>query len=393
MSRFLPLRANLEWLKKAAKDRLQQMQRDGSDARLHTAQLELARDYGFANWAAMVQHVETVRAQLHQAFPVLRNAPFPAEEVAADDADLIKLLGAVRAGETTVVMQILQARPALANVYGPAGLAPLHLAAQCNDARLAIVLLAYQADPLALIRGSGHDALSWAATCNAPDFARALIRLAVPPDLFAAAGLGLLPEVQACFDDLGELLPQASRTGSSRYAPDGSRLPCPPSRPVEQISDALAFAARNGHVEVVRFLLTRPIDLAFRAFLGATPLHWAVFSGCPATVALLRDAGADSALLDETLQCPAELFGICAAASWGWLVKVKALLDAEPQLLRAGQGQTSALHEAAAGGHLAVVCDLLDRGADPDMRDRRGLTPRERALEKGHTAVAAIFPV
>ena len=28
MSRFLPLRANLEWLKKAAKDRLQQMQEE-----------------------------------------------------------------------------------------------------------------------------------------------------------------------------------------------------------------------------------------------------------------------------------------------------------------------------------------------------------------------------
>ena len=85
--------------------------------------------------------------------------------------------------------------------------------------------------------------------------------------------------MQACFDATGVLIPGALRTGSSRFAPDRSRLPCPPPTAREQVSDALYIACRNGQTEVVRFLLGKHPDLSFRAYLGATPLHWAYFGG------------------------------------------------------------------------------------------------------------------
>ena len=118
--------------------------------------------------------------------------------------------------------------------------------------------------------------------------------------MFCAAGIGALEHVQSHFDAAGELRPNASQTGSSRFAADGSWLPCPPATPREKISDALYIACRNGQAEVVRFLLGKDPDLSFRAFLGATPLHWAYFGGSRAVVELLEKSGADAEARDNT---------------------------------------------------------------------------------------------
>ena len=61
MSRNLPARPNLEFLKKEAKSLLDVLlQRDGA-AQLADAQHALARDYGFASWPKLKAHVESVR--------------------------------------------------------------------------------------------------------------------------------------------------------------------------------------------------------------------------------------------------------------------------------------------------------------------------------------------
>ena len=60
MSRELPARPNLEFLKKEAKDLLLELQRRNPSAQLSAAQHELARDYGFASWPKMKAHVEAL---------------------------------------------------------------------------------------------------------------------------------------------------------------------------------------------------------------------------------------------------------------------------------------------------------------------------------------------
>src|SRR4029077_16354798 len=124
----------------------------------------------------------------------------------------------------------------------------------------------------------------------------------------------------------GVLVPGASRTGSSRFAPDGLRLPCPPLTAQEQVSDALSIACRNCQAEVVRFLLGKQPDLSFRAYLGATPLHWAYFGGSRTVVELLEQNGADTAVRDEALGCTPRSFGICVPANWGFAFLVRARL-------------------------------------------------------------------
>ena len=62
MSRTLPARPNLDYLKKEAKDRLDVLRRTDPSAQLADAQFALAREYGFASWPTMKAHVEAVPA-------------------------------------------------------------------------------------------------------------------------------------------------------------------------------------------------------------------------------------------------------------------------------------------------------------------------------------------
>ena len=60
MSRHLPDRPNLEYLKKEAKSLLDTMQQSNRSAQLADAQHALARDYGFASWPKLKAHVESI---------------------------------------------------------------------------------------------------------------------------------------------------------------------------------------------------------------------------------------------------------------------------------------------------------------------------------------------
>lgn len=311
--------------------------------------------------------------------------------VAPDDPDLIHLLKLVSDGEAQAVAEMLARRPALVNAHGPDGQTPLHVAAESNDPRIGAYLIARGADPNATFGQSGHTPLSWAVTCHALEFAQTMVRLGHQADLFCAAGMGSIESVTSWFDAGGALRPNPSRTGSSRMAPDGSRLPCPPATPVELISDALYIACRNAHAAVVRFLLTKEPDLSFRAYLGATPLHWAYFGGSHDVIDLLTRAGADTTLRDDALHATPRAFGICTLANWGFGFLVRERLRQDSTLALVLDG-TSPLHEAARGGHVEIVQRLLAAGADPECRDSSGKIAADLAAENGHAAIVDVLP-
>jgi len=63
MSRELPDRPNLEFLKKQAKALLRDLQEKQPEAQLADAQHALAREYGFSSWPALHAHVEQIAAR------------------------------------------------------------------------------------------------------------------------------------------------------------------------------------------------------------------------------------------------------------------------------------------------------------------------------------------
>jgi len=359
----LPDRPNLEYLKKLAKDTLQDLRRADAGARLADAQRVVARHHGFTSWRALRAHLDAVS----RAVPPDRTS---------------ELFEAIERGDEAAVGRLLDADPALAGARDAHGQTPLLAAVDAHRAGLIAVLLSRGADPHAVYAHSAHTPLSWAVTAEAFDAAGALLRAGVEPDLFCAAGLGDVERVRGFFGADGRLKPGASRTGSSRFAPDGTRLPCPPESDPEIVADALYIACRTGRDDVVRELLTRGPDLSFRAFAGATALHWAYFAGAPGVVALLLAAGADPTLRDPVLGCTPEVFGICFPASVGWTAKVRQRLADAPRLVAAESARGGPLHEAARAGALDAVKALLAAGADPARRNSEGKTAVDLARER-----------
>jgi hypothetical protein len=120
---------------------------------------------------------------------------------------------------------------------------------------------------------------------------------------------------------------------------------------------ALMGAARGASVDVLRILLSRGAHATTTDKRGCSALHWAVAqpddTGQAACVRVLLDAGADINARDE--------------------------------------GGTTPLMNAAWFGGMNAVRELLQRGADPQLRDDKDRNARDLASERGHTAVAAIL--
>jgi ankyrin repeat protein len=367
----LPDRPNLEYLKKLAKEKLQDLQRADASAQLADAQLAVAREHGFASWRKLRAHLDALRP----AGEPSGRAELPREQIE-------EFYGAIYRADEATVERMLTVEPALVNARHPDGTTPLLAAADRNRPGLIALLLARGGDPDGVYAHSAHTPLSWAVTSEHFEVAEALRRGGVEADLYCAAGLGDARVVEAFFDAEGRLQDGASTTGSSRYAPDGTRLPCPPPSAREVVSDALYIACRNGKEEAVRVLLSHAPDLSFRAFAGGTPLHWAYFSGSRAVIEALLQARADPTLRDDVLRCTPRAFGICWPASVGWVSKVRQRLANDPTLVNIMDAGRAPLHLAAKEGHLGVAKLLIEAGADVNLRSAEGKTALDLAGEQ-----------
>jgi len=231
-----------------------------------------------------------------------------------------QILAAAQHGNVERVQELLAGDPALVNTKGEYDKAPLHWAAEKNNDRLAKVLLAAGAD-ISAETTWGSTPLQWAANMGSRQVADLLLEngAASQLNMWAAAGLGMLDVVQSFFLSPGKLKPNAGQTRSRKLA-DGQwgRTP-PPESYTELVSEAFYIAARNGHLEVAKFLLEKGADINCRGFFGAPGVHWAAINGHKEMVDFLIARGADIHLRDEE-------FG---ATPLGW-----ALEGQEPEIAR-----------------------------------------------------------
>lgn len=152
----------------------------------------------------------------------------------------------------------------------------------------------------------------------------------------------------------------------------------------------LHLACTEGHANIAELLLVNNADPAARDSLGRTAVDDAITNGHRAILRVLRQYGADiprhlmGAHSDSQHQLGLDLVENAA----------KGRINAVTKCLHNGANPNfqdydnrSALHLAAVQGHIDVVEILLQAGADAQVRDRWGATPRDEALKQDQTAV------
>jgi len=147
-SRPLPDDASLEWLRKHAKRRLDEIRRTTPDAKLAGAQLAVAREYGFASWRALKAHIDALSLEG-------------------------KAFVAAREGDATTLRELLDAHPQLLHARDkPYAHTLLHAGAR----HLPVVelLLERGLDPDAREEGDNTTPMYWAAAAGELEVVRRL---------------------------------------------------------------------------------------------------------------------------------------------------------------------------------------------------------------------------
>uniref|UniRef100_K3WJY8 Uncharacterized protein n=1 Tax=Globisporangium ultimum (strain ATCC 200006 / CBS 805.95 / DAOM BR144) TaxID=431595 RepID=K3WJY8_GLOUD len=169
----------------------------------------------------------------------------------------------------------------------------------------------------------------------------------------------------------------------------------------------LIWAARNGYVEVMDYLVANGGDLEVTSFggmraihhavnqsrlpvvarlielgtnvevqddAGNTPLHFAASRGILNPITLLLNAGAKVNALNKQDVTP-----LMKAVNAGHLTTIEKLIDHEANVNQVNSEGNSALHLAARGGFAPLVKALVEARAATSARNKLGKTPKEIA--------------
>merc|ERR1712228_109573 len=147
---------------------------------------------------------------------------------------------------------------------------------------------------------------------------------------------------------------------------------------------ALTLACFQGRHEVVSLLLDRKANVEHRAKTGLTPLMEAASGGYTEVGRVLLDKGAD--VNAAPVPSPRDT-ALTIAADKGHYRFVELLLSRGAQVDVRNKKGNSSLWLAANGGHLDVVQLLYSAGADIDSQDNRKVSCLMAAFRKGHSKV------
>ena len=424
--RLLPGHPSLEQLRNQAKDllgaaragdasalaRMTATGRSAGRARiaLADAYLAIAREYGFPSWPKLVRHIEGIGSGGFVLQPLIRPAELsPGRQwtlpggVRVTTEDVFAVFTGARDGDLAAVQRLVTRTPALATVeynYTP----PIHFAVREGHLRLTEFLLDHGADPayrsypfkealLTFAEDRGHEEV--AALLRS----RLARRFSVAPGteaIIAAAARGDLAAVEAELSRNPALARAGNETGDT----------------------ALHHAAKHGHLNVVRALLSAGANVDAVRGDGYRPLHCALMpnwfftvgSGARAQIAdLLLSHGAQYTIFVAALRGDDEFVRnalardrslpnfedschhrvLSAAVRRGDVRMTKQLLErgADPNLPEEGAPRGLSLWIAVNDRHRELVRLLLAHGADPNAEVDSSGTPMSQAEAKGDSEI------
>src|SRR6266496_1683197 len=391
----LPPRPNLDQLKRQAKELLQA----GKAPALHDAQTLIAREYGFASWNKLRDHVEAVTLEFDAAVNEFLEA---ATDGRGDRAERILALHpkiaaanihtALVLGDADAVQARLERDPSLATKPGgPRGWQPIHyicytaLGSRAGDlAAIARRLISLGADPNTRFPWLHHNVrrpVLWGASRQAQSLPLVLALLdagADPNDgvtlpLAASAGdIAVLESLLAYGANVDQAW--ASDGATALYAIlNWSRTPDGVLWLLEHGADPNAVFAENGEtplhvvarawdVPLAEAMVARGADIERKRADGRTPYAVAELNGNRAVADWLRAHGASPDL--------PEVDRLVAACSRGDRAAAEALLAKNPGLRNEiTDDHYIALHQAAERDDVRALEAMLACGFDPNRPD------------------------
>jgi ankyrin repeat protein len=389
-SASLPESPNLDWLRKQARRRLNELRKTDPSVKLADAQFDLSKQYGFTSWRALKTHVDSLTIDG-------------------------QLFAAAREGDVNTLKTLLDKYPD--KLYArakPYEWTLLHAAAQKGHFAAVDLLLKRGIDANTREKGDNTYAMHWAAAAGHIDVVQRL------------AGAG--GDVVGHGDDHEmEIIGWASCWEGCNDATHRAVIDFLVSRGARHhIFSAIAMNLTD---EVRRIVAADPGALNSRMSRNEEhqlPLHFAVRMNRPTMVALLVELGADPLAGDGSglpaaayatspnvdrqvmekirAMTAAELVSaerghrparsremdlIAALALGDWEMAERLLCD-NTQLLATG----GALHLMAKRNNVAAVKWLLDHGADPSARWAHwdsDVTPLHLAILGNHPGIVRLL--
>jgi ankyrin repeat protein len=381
VSRQLPVRPNLEQLKKQSKSLLKAHQEASPDAfarirqhhprlknssqdairngpfTLADAQLVLAREYGFASWTKLRQHILN-----QQAAPSI-------------EASVRALRDAAGKGDLALLASLLDEHPELINEPGGPGVrTALHQAVFGSSEPAVRFLLERGADPNIRCEGDNAYPLHFACEKNHFPIIRLLIEHGADP-----IGEGDYHELDVIGWATAWVYIQPNKQIVDYLLAHGAR---------HNIYSAVAMGETS---EIRRLVAQSPADLERRMELTnrrCRPLHLAVAKKQPASLTTLLDLGANTESLDEARLSALDQAALHGETSLAQILldrgakirlpaaialqrtpDIEKLLRRDPDALRPGGRWANLIIRASERSPGSVIDALLQAGASVDVRD------------------------